>query len=271
MHTVSNYKTRPKVFGHLEFLCDESKLQQKRTLSAEILLFRAHKIKSIMFKDHSILYQDDPSMHRRCIQASNTSMLEYSSSSITMADDYGECDVSLRSYHSSNPGIDKTFGLSQQEANELLQERLQAFALSSGDRHDATNGKYTFDVSIRDDTKAVVISTVVHKGKHAGKNHRHSGASYSLMTKMMKHNALLSQAATGSKTDPCRVDVYDGTFILFSNMSLSVLSSNWELELVLDEFILKAAKIGTDFASTQQPRRGGSSQPLANTRGAKAA
>ena len=272
MHTVSNYKTRPKVFGHLEFLCDESKLQQKRTLSAEILLFRAHKIKSIMFEDHSILYQDDPSMHRRCLQASNTSMLEYSCSSITMADDYGECDVSLRSYHSSNPGIDKTFGLSQQEANELLQERLQAFALSSGDRHDATNGKYTFDVSIRDDTKAVVISTVVHKGKHAGKNHRHSGASYSLMTKMMKHNALLSQAATGrGKPDTCRVGVYDGIFFLFSNMSLSMLSSDWKVELAMDDFLLKTAQIGTDFGNTQRFGRKGSSPPLATTWEAKAA
>ena len=215
-----------------------------------------------MFDDHSIMYPGEPSLLRACQEASNTSMLGDSSSSI-VTDDYGECAVSLRSYRSSNPEIDQTFGLSQQGANELLQERLREFALSSGTLHVACNGKCTFvaggdhtiDISIREDTKNVDISTVVHKGKHAQKTHRRSGASYSLMTKMTKHNALLSQAATGrSRPDACRVGVFDGSFILFSNMSISMLSSNWKLELVLDDFILKAAEIGTDFASSQ--RRG---------------
>ena len=240
------------------------------------------KIKSNMSDDHLTLYPDEPSLLRTCQQATNTtSMLGDSFSSImTTEDDYGECDISLRSYHSSKPGIDKTFGLSQQEANQLLQERLRKSALSSGDLHVASNGRCTFvtagdhtvDVSIRDDTMAVVISTVVHKGKDVHKTHRPSGASYSLMTKMTKHNALLSQAATGrGKPDSCRVGVYAGSFFLFSNMSLSMLSSNWELELVLGDFIVKAAQIGKDFANTQRFRTRGSSTPLATTPGAKAA
>ena len=73
----------------------------------------------------------------------------------------------------------------------ILQERLCASALPSGDLHSANDGKCTFtaggddhtiDVSIGDDTKAVVISTVVHKGKHAYKTHRQSEASYFPMT-----------------------------------------------------------------------------------------
>jgi hypothetical protein len=236
-----------------------------------------------MSDDNSILNPEEPSLLRRCQQATNTtSMLGDSFSSITTTeDDYGECDISLRSYHSSNPGIDKTFGLPQQEASQLLQERLSVLALSSGDLHVASNGRCTFvtgggdhtvDVSIRDDTKAVVISTVVHKVKDVHKTHRHHGASYSLMTKMMKHNALLSQAATGrGKPDACRVGVYDGNFFLSSNMSLSMLSSDWKVELALEDFLLKAAQIGTDFGNTQRPGRKGSSPPLATTPGAKAA
>ena len=225
--------------------------------------------------DHSIMYPNEPSLLRRCRQATNSSTVGNSFCSITTTeDDYGECDVSLRSYHSSNSGIDETFGLSQQEASELLQERLHACELSSRNLHVASNGKCTFvaggdqhtiDVSIRDDTKAVVISTVIHKGEHVLKT------SYSLMTKMMKHNALLSQAGTGSKPDACRVDVYNGTFILFSNTGLSALSSTSQLALVLGDFIFKAGQIRTDFTNTQRFRRRGTNPPLVNRRGAQAA
>ena len=217
---------------------------------------------------------------RGCQEATkNKSLLGDFFSSI-MSDNYGERDVSMRVNHISNPGIDETFGLSQQGANELLRKRLRAFVLSPVALHVASGEKCTFvaggdhtiDVSIRDDTKNVNISTVVHKGKHAHKNHRHSRSSYYLMTKMMKHNALLSQATTG-RGDPvaCRVGLYDGSFILFSTMSISVLSSNSLLELILDDFILNAAQIGRDFANAQRFRRKGSRKPLVNTRGAKAA
>jgi hypothetical protein len=215
-----------------------------------------------MVDDQSIMYPHEVSLLQSCQQAAETSILGGASFSSIRTDDYGECDVSLRSYHSSNPGIDETFGFSQQEANELLQERLRVCGLSSRHLHVASNGKctlvvdgdqHTIDVSIRGDTKAVVISTVVHKGKHQ----QRSGASYSLMTKMMKHNALLSQAATGGKPDACRVDICDGTFILFYTIGLPALSSNWKLELVLDDFTLKAVKISIDFADTQRFRRRG--------------
>ena len=220
--------------------------------------------------DHSIMYPNEPSLLRGCQQVDGDSL-----SSITSTeDDYGECDVFLRSYHSSNSGIDETFGLSQQEASELLQERLHACELSSRNLHVASNGKCTFvaggdqhtiDVSIRGDTKAVDISTVVHKGEHVFKT------SYSFMTKMMKHNALLSQAGTESKPDAGRVDVYNGTFILFSSIGLSALSSTSQFELVLDDFISKAVQIRTDFTTKKRLGRRGISHTLAESRGAKAA
>ena len=226
------------------------------------------------------MYPVEPSLLQRDKETNKMSMLTDASSSI-MTDDYSECDLSLRSYRSSNPGIDETFGLSQQGAKEMLRERLCACALSSGDLHVANDGNCTFvaggddhtiDISIRDDAKAMVISTVVQKGKHDYKIQRQSGASYSLMTKMMKHNALLSQAATGrGKPDACHVCVYSGTFILFSNIRISVLTSNLKLELVLDDFIMKAAQIRADFANTRRSQRRGSSQPMANTRGANTA
>ena len=234
-----------------------------------------------MFHDHSIMYPNEPSLLGSCQQAPNTSTFRDSISSKTFTeDDYGECDVSLRSYHSSNSGIDETFGLSQQEANGLLYDRLHACGLSSRNLHIASNGKYTFvagrdqhtiDINIRGDTKAVVISTVVHKGTHVLKNHLRSGTSYSLMTKMMKHNALLSRAGTGSKPDASHVNVYDGTFILFSSIGLSALSSTSQLQLVLDDFIFKAVQIRTDFANKQRLERGGTNHTLSKRGGAEAA
>ena len=216
------------------------------------------------------MYPNEQSLLRGCQQVDGDSLWSIT----TTEDDYGECDVFLRSYHSSNSGIDETFGLSQQEASELLQERLHACELSSRNLHVASNGKCTFvaggdqhtiDFSIRGDTKAVDISTVVHKGEHVFKT------SYSFMTKMMKHNALLSQAGTESKPDAGRVDVYNGTFILFSSIGLSALSSTSQFELVLDDFISKAVQIRTDFTTTKRLGRRGISHTWAESRGAKAA
>ena len=221
--------------------------------------------KSTMTDHNSSMNPAELPLLRRSQQASKTYMIEEPDS--VLADDYGECDISLQSYQRTSSGVDETIGMSKQEAKELLQGRLELFGLCSGEHlHVGSSGKFTFaaagdhmiEVCIRDDNKAVILSTVVHKGKHGGlladrKSHR-SYCSYSLMTKMMKYNTFLlrSRGVAGGKPDTAgRIDVYDGTFVFFSNMSLSVLSSNGTLELLLDDFILKAVEISKDFAKVR--------------------
>lgn len=184
-----------------------------------------------------------------------TSSLHDSFSTLgTITDDYGEPDISLRSYRSDY----LSHKMSQEDANDLLQERVASLECHGCE---VKNGKCTFtvggdhkmEISIRGDGNAVVVSTVVQSLDHSDVLHKKSGnqGSYSLMTLMMKHNAILKRAAR-NENEEGHIGLYDGTFVLFANLPITVLSSKRKLEGVLDDLTLKAVEISKDFAKVQE-------------------
>lgn len=195
----------------------------------------------------------------------------------TFTDDYGEEDFSLRSYRnesSSSASSSSQYcnnSVAQQDANELLlQSQVTEFHRSASKNQQCVSrgGRCTFiaggthkiEVSLRGDSSAIVISTEVHN-LHQGDvvkgqkkmNHCQSG-SYSLMTLMMKHNAILERAAP-SEYEREHIGVHDGKFVLFAIVPIAVLSNKKLLERSLDNFILKAVEISKDFSKAEKSRK----------------
>lgn len=176
----------------------------------------------------------------------------------TLADEYG--DVSSRECLPIIPG------LSRKDASKLLQQRLGQFGPSSGSRLFVTpTGRCSFQIAtghtihvhIRDDCKAVVISTIVHRvGQQSTTNlgnrtNRQSiQGSYSLMAKMMKHNSLLGRRRTSEATGRV-VCTHDGTFTFFMGIDISALTGQ-TLELSLEHTILQAVQMSQDFARCEK-------------------
>ena len=209
-------------------------------------------------------------------EASMLTVLEESTTSMT-SDDYGEFDFSLRSYLSSTPGVDKTFGFTHVEAIDLLNERVGGLRGLLGELEvnfdksgkcwfgSTAGDDFTVDISIADDTKAVVVSTVVHRVRSAPAtdsqtigafSNQAAGQSYSLMTKMMKHNALLK--ANPSDAGICG-HIYrskEGHFVFVCSMSLRVLFRDGKLKKGLHDFILTAMSIKWDFKKVSGKRLG---------------
>lgn len=192
-------------------------------------------------------------------------------------DDYGERDPSLHCYqtaaNSSAPRSDETFGMTHSQAKELLQQRLNALHRCSfgGDVHIDSNGELTFTttagqrdnvkISIRPDTLAVVIATVVHKWNQApavvmtnnDQRRLKTRCPYSLVTKMMKHKTLLKAASfAGEALDGVRyVDIVDDNVVLVCNFSVTILSSDRTFMRSFASYIWKATEISKDFANTK--------------------
>ena len=193
------------------------------------------------------------------------------SSSSMMSDDYGEFDISLRSYQSSTPGVDRTFGYTPIEAIRLLNERMRELGESLGEQKinfeqsgerwyvSPLGDDFTVDVCIADDAKAVVVSTIVHRWRSSPSTDSQDngtcsnpgdGHSYSLMTKMMKHNALLK----GKSSDARIYRAREGSFVFLSSMSLCVLFGDGKLQKALHDFILTAISIKWDFKKVSLKR-----------------
>lgn len=184
-------------------------------------------------------------------------------------DDYGEADVSLQSYrrtiHQEDAAASGSLRrrISREDANKLLIQRLGQFIPSSGARLQVSKtGKCSFETAsgtielcIREDhnTDAVTISTVVHKTNHsnilASQMGRPQGA-YSLMTKMMKHNALLSRSNAG------RICAHDGVFVFFTHMDVMDLCIEGRIEAALESVMLHAVEIRKEFTKTSDPTSG---------------
>lgn len=194
-------------------------------------------------------------------------------------DESGEDDYALQcSYTSgdsrttSSQAFGCTGNVSKEDANNLLERRLsefyplddeaQRFISRSGDRtlfvsslNSAVELRISKDVA---NNEIFVLSAVVHKltiVTQKRQKHQLKG-SYSLMTKMLKHNTAMQQRRNASDWSSdhkeSRIDTYgDGVFVLFSNLGTSVLSDKLKMNLVLNEFILKASIIREDFAQTQ--------------------
>lgn len=207
-----------------------------------------------------IRHTDDVSMPRRK-QRVLDSFLGESISSIE-TDDYGECDLALQSYRKST--VEVVAGVSSlipsTGISELLRERLIQLRTSSGERlHVALqrqcvvvdSGTHKFEVCVYVNKEALTFATIVYKmRKQAADKCDESGTwCYSLMTTMMKHNAILSGDAAYNGH---RLGVYNGTFSLFSNVNLIALSSNSKLKSELFHFAWKAGQISDDFAATKR-------------------
>eukprot|EP00545_Synedropsis_sp_CCMP1620_P008381 CAMPEP_0119024578 /NCGR_PEP_ID=MMETSP1176-20130426/32149_1 /TAXON_ID=265551 /ORGANISM="Synedropsis recta cf, Strain CCMP1620" /LENGTH=222 /DNA_ID=CAMNT_0006979913 /DNA_START=110 /DNA_END=778 /DNA_ORIENTATION=+ len=187
----------------------------------------------------------------------------------TCVDDYGEEEVSLQCYRSEERSTStlssfQCIMLSQHDTSDLLEERMAEF--DSGKQRCisrsgfrtlfAVDSKLSIELRIRKGaTEAVVmISAVVHTPKTLNlHNEKHllQGGSYSLMTKMMKHNATLKRATWG-ESQGSHVGVFDGNFLLIADVNTSVLSNKRKLDLVLDEFVSKASEISKDFSQTHE-------------------
>lgn len=215
--------------------------------------------------------RSNPSCCGACRQNSSSTLLR------PCCDDYGESDASLRSYHQSDSqqsfcccSFQNTV-VSRETANKLLQERLREFGPSKGDRLHVSpeSGKSSFitarghkiELSIQSDMKYVSISTVIHTVKHGsllspsgGKGNRNqlrpNRGSYSLMTKMMKYNAILKRSPSSGSG---HILACDGIFVYFATLDVSGLTRKGALATVLEDMIIKAGEMSEDFAKT--PRR----------------
>ena len=210
------------------------------------------------------------------------SFLGESMSSIE-TDDYGEYDLALQSYRNSTAEcvVGSSSLLPSIGARELLRERLIQLCASSSEGLQLAlqnqcvvvdTGSHKFEVSVNVNKKALTFATIVYKLRQQATNKRNETGTwcYSLMTTMMKHNAIMS-GNTAFKGH--RVGVYDGTFSLFTNISLIALSSNAMLKDELFNFALKAGQISDDFATTKRLQRSSRKQMQyvdSNSPGAKA-
>jgi hypothetical protein len=202
-------------------------------------------------------------------------------------DDYGEEDFYLKSYRrteeesstsgstsgaGSAAGAPSSCQFAHHEANTKLENRLAEFEsedmqrlplLRSGDRTlFVTSSNLSIELKIGKDSKnmdVVVISAVVHdtsNGKVLNVNDKKVQllqGSYSLMTKMMKHNTALQRASNwGDAEEASHLGAYGGKIVFAANVSTSALSNKRKFGLVLDEFVSKASDFSNDFAQTSK-------------------
>lgn len=180
-----------------------------------------------------------------------------------LADDYGECDVSLQNYRADvgrQAASSSSLCLENMSSKDstLLQQCLRKFGPSSshldvsetGKCSFVTAGGHKFELCIQGagSTKnSVSMSVVIHKVKHthAQTTSSSSRGSYSLMTKMMKYNTKMNRQTAG------HIGTFGGTFIFFKNADVSVLTSEGRLESVLKDFMLKAVELSNEFRKTK--------------------
>jgi hypothetical protein len=207
----------------------------------------------------------------------SSSMREHFSA-LSTCDDYGEEDFYLKSYRrteeeSSTSGSSgagsSAAGAPSSYPNTKLENRLAEFEsedmplLRSGDRTlFVTSSNLSIELKIGKDSKnmdVVVISAVVHdtsNGKVLNVNDKKVQllqGSYSLMTKMMKHNTALQRASNwGDAEEASHLGAYGGKIVFAANVSTSALSNKRKFGLVLDEFVSKASDFSNDFAQTSK-------------------
>lgn len=161
-----------------------------------------------------------------------------------------------------NEFLDDDSGKQQQLCNSTRRGSWNTLAASSGGHkiEFATRGN---------DASAFRMSTIVHKMKKqhcivndkAGTKKKQRSAPYSLMTKMMKHNAILKRAASkGSTSDSGKLvgnehitAAHNGSFFFSANVDVSsVLSSQETFDSVIDDFMSKTNEIEKDLAEAAQ-------------------
>jgi hypothetical protein len=188
-------------------------------------------------------------------------------------DDYGECDLSLASY--KRDPISSQTALSLEEAHKRLYERLKEYppftkgqtiehTMTADSYSPAPHNSYTFtagpdvriSVQIRSDVQRVFFSTVVHKEECRQRDQfPPKRRSYSLLTKMMKYNAILPQTIGGGRV----ITSGEGSFIFFQDMNmmdaLCCTIRCRELADSVADFVLKATEIRRDFDRTTTSKK----------------
>ena len=184
-------------------------------------------------------------------------------------DDYGECDVSLASYKSDSASLHRA--LSLEEANELLCESLKKYPLFT--KSQTTEGmmagscpplkSYNFTaghdlrikVEIQIDVQKILFSTVVHKLKQPHASSPPQSRGYSLLTKMMKYNAILGQINGGGRV----VNTSEGSFLFFRDVDIGAFCAGTrgcgKLSEVFEDFLLKAMEIRLDFDQSKNVQK----------------
>jgi hypothetical protein len=172
-------------------------------------------------------------------------------------DDYGECDVSLQGYN-----CDNWCPIAFEHAQSLLLERLREVPqyFTEYSIRETRNGgtidlggnekQRTVGLNIREDIRAVVMTTVVYEASSTPTKGEVLNF-YSLMTKMMKHNALLQNEEPGYG----QIGAYGRTFVFFRSISISSLTVTDSFAPLLEDFVAVSDRIMKDFACHQHRSR----------------
>ena len=113
----------------------------------------------------------------------------------------------------------------------------------------------TIDFSVQNDRRSFVASTTILNINHSDilspptTNRKDRRPSYSLMTKVMKHKALLSRSSVGPK-----LAIFDGKCVLYQHFPDQLLFPNnlSSLDKLLDVFVEHSTTIGTELKLVQQ-------------------
>jgi hypothetical protein len=186
-------------------------------------------------------------------------------------DDYGECDLSLTSYNSDVHS--SLVALSLEEATELLYESLKEYPPFTTQIHFEhmiggscpPRESYTFTagndlivkVHIRMDVQRILFSTVVHMHERQQDQSPPTRRSYTLMTKMMKYNALLGRTMGRGRVVP----TCGGSFVFFQDVDMGNLygtttsrRSKLSDSTLIEDFLLTAMEIRRDFGRSKDAR-----------------
>lgn len=200
----------------------------------------------------------------------------------TTSDIDGKFDVKRLKTIGSH-GCDKKFEISDREAIDFLKERINrdglcAYSIDPRATESccsivvpvlaAGGNKCNVNVNLLHNNRSIMISTIVHKKwkdysalqqvnhtKRGYHGRRRQTNSYSLMTTMMKYNAMFSSESESDVVSDIvrRISrTNDGIFIFFYIIEFSVaIVGDGKLKSILDNFILKAIDIKRDFAAKE--------------------
>lgn len=193
----------------------------------------------------------------------NKSQRAKSSCFYGVEDDYGESDLSLVCYKRDFDSPPCT--LSLDEANELLYENLKEYVpFTINQTIDLMVGfcpppkRFTFTVGhnlrvkvqIRMDVQRILFSTVVLELEHQQRDRLPPRRmwSYSLLTKIMKFNAILGRTTRGGRV----VSTHEGKCVFFQDVGMSTLHGTkrcGKLSDMIEDFLLKAMEIRLEIST----------------------
>lgn len=205
-------------------------------------------------------YQETPSKHtnpldskqslssrcKSCVSEAPAATLKYA-----LEDDCGECYEIIQRYDCD---LDSStlFTCSLNNANEDLWKRLNDSLIEAGAYALQAGRDRSIKVQIRDDVLSVQMSAIVHGVKFGGMSSTTGRREcvYSLLMTMMRMNSLLCHESCGG-----RICAFDGQFVFFQDLPISILEDVGRMQRMLDEFILKTVEISRRFDCATREKR----------------